>query len=507
MKKVRVRFAPSPTGPLHMGGVRTALFNYLFAKKHNGDFLLRIEDTDQTRFVEGAEEYIIEALKWCNIEPAEGVGYGGEYGPYKQSERRDIYKKYCAQLIDSGWAYYAFDTPEELDKARKDAEAVNSVFTYNQASRMQLNNSLVLDEETVQSWIKADKPYVVRFKLPVDETVAINDLVRGNVSFNTNDLDDKVLFKSDGLPTYHLANVVDDYLMKISHVIRGEEWLPSLPLHVLLYRALGWEEERPEFAHLPLILKPVGQGKLSKRDGDKLGFPVFPLLWKDAKTGESARGYREDGYFADAFVNMLALLGWNPGTEQEIFTLDELAEIFSIERVGKSGSKFDPEKTKWFNHQYLIKKDDAELAELYLPILNQKGFTPTIQQVTEVVGLVKERVNFVSELWEQTHFFFEAPTSYDAKTVKKRWKSETYEQMRNLAVLVSEIYDFSVENTEITIKHWIAESNLNMGAIMNAFRLAIVGEGKGPHMFDIIHIIGKEETIARLNRAIETIEI
>ncbi len=504
MNKVRVRFAPSPTGPLHMGGVRTALFNYLFAKKNNGEFIVRIEDTDQTRFVPGAEAYIMEALQWCGITPVEGPGIGGAYAPYRQSERKEMYLQFSQQLIDAGWAYYAFDTPEELDQKRKEAEANKEVFVYNQASRNTLNNSLYLGMEKAEALIQAGTPYVVRFKMPENETVEITDLVRGKVSFKTNDLDDKVLFKGDGLPTYHLANVVDDYKMQISHVIRGEEWLPSLPLHALLYKALGWENERPEFAHLPLILKPVGKGKLSKRDGDKMGFPVFPLQWEDPQTNTISAGYREEGYFPDAFVNMLALLGWNPGTEQEIFSLEELGELFSLERVGKSGSRFDPEKTKWFNHQYLIQKEDGQLAQLFAEqVLSPKGIVADSATVEKVVGMVKERVNFVSEMWGQASFFFEAPTEYDAKTAKKRWKEDTPALMSDLIKVLEGIEEFTPENTEELVKNWIQEQELNMGAVMNAFRLAIVGAGRGPHMFDIISLIGKEETIARISTAIE----
>lgn len=502
MSKVRVRFAPSPTGTLHMGGVRTALFNYLFAKRHGGDFLLRIEDTDQTRYVEGAEEYIIESLKWCGITPDEGFSVGGDLGPYRQSERADIYRKYAMQLVESGHAYYAYDTPEEMDAIRAEYEAEKKTFTYNNETRKSLKNSLALSDAEANSIMATGAPFVVRFKMPENETVSINDAIRGNVSFNTNDLDDKVLFKSDGLPTYHLANIVDDYLMQISHVIRGEEWLPSLPLHALLYKALGWEENTPVFAHLPLILKPVGKGKLSKRDGDKLGFPVFPLEWKDPKTGDISMGYREQGYLPDAFVNMLAFLGWNPGTEQEIFTMEELAQAFSLEKVGKAGAKFDPEKTKWFNHQYLTATADDVLADMYLPILEEKGISTDKAFVTEIVGLVKERVTFVSELWDQSSFFFEAPTEYDAKVVKKRWKNQIPSHIANLNELLKGIEDFSSENTEATVKQWISDNEIGMGAIMNAFRLAVVGAGKGPHLFDIIAMIGKEATVSRLEKAL-----
>ncbi|MFB6342266.1 glutamate--tRNA ligase [Saccharicrinis sp. FJH62] len=505
MSTVRVRFAPSPTGPLHMGGVRTALFNYLFAKKNNGTFVLRIEDTDQNRFVPGAEEYIIESLKWCGISPEEGVGFGnGSFGPYRQSERRAIYKEYSEKLVNSGWAYYAFDTPEELNNIRSSYEAGKKTFIYNHTSRGSLKNSLTLSDDEVKAKISAGEAYVVRFKMPENEIVTISDIVRGDVTFNTGDLDDKILFKADGLPTYHLANVVDDYLMQISHVIRGEEWLPSLPLHALLYRAFGWEDKRPEFAHLPLILKPVGQGKLSKRDGDKMGFPVFPLQWTDTN-GETSSGYREDGYLPEAFINMLALLGWNPGTDQEIFSLEELSQIFTLERVGKSGSKFDPEKTKWFNHQYLVNLDNHSIADLYMPLLKEKGISVDQDKLAFICGLVKERATFIKDLWEQSSFFFEAPESYDEKTVRKRWKEQTPDLMQQLISVLEKVEIFDTEHTEEAVKNWITENELGMGAIMNAFRLAIVGEGKGPHMFDIIAILGKEETIRRLKKAIEVL--
>lgn len=506
MKNVRVRFAPSPTGPLHMGGVRTALFNYLFAKKNNGTFILRIEDTDQTRYVEGAEKYIIEALSWCGIKPDEGIGFGdGEYGPYRQSERKAIYKEYSKKLIDGGRAYYAFDTPDELSAIRTLYEAEKKTFVYNQNTRKELNNSLALSKDAVNAKIAKGEPYVVRFKMPENETVSITDCVRGEVSFNTDDLDDKILFKADGLPTYHLANVVDDYLMKITHVIRGEEWLPSLPLHTLLYKALGWESDRPEFAHLPLILKPMGKGKLSKRDGDKLGFPVFPLQWTDPKTGEISSGYREDGYLPEAFVNMLALLGWNPGNEQEIFSLEDLGHLFSLDRVGRSGSKFDPEKTKWFNHQYLASMDDGKLAELFMPMLHEKGIEADLKQVAHICGLVKERATFISDLWDQSSFFFEAPTEYHEKTVRKRWKEQTPGLMQQLIDVLKNTETFDAAHTEAAVKEWITKNELGMGAIMNAFRLAIVGEGKGPHMFDIIAVLGKDETVKRLKKAIEVL--
>ncbi len=506
-RKVRVRFAPSPTGPLHMGGVRTALFNYLFAKKHNGDFLLRIEDTDQTRYVPGAEDYIIESLKWCGITIDEGVTVGGDYGPYRQSERKAMYKQYAEQLIASGNAYYAFDTAEELDDIRKQFEAEKKNFIYNHETRGQLNNSLNLSEEEVQKRIEAGEPYVVRFKMPVGEELQLNDEIRGRVVFASSNLDDKVLFKSDGMPTYHLANVVDDYLMKISHVIRGEEWLPSMPLHVLLYKTLGWEADMPKFAHLPLILKPVGKGKLSKRDGDKMGFPVFPLLWTNPENGDTASGYRESGYFPEAFINMLAFLGWNPGTEQEIFSLEELSQVFSLERVGKSGSKFDPEKTKWYNHQYLIRKTDEEIAEMFShEVLAPKNINADKAMAAKVCGMVKDRVNFVRELWEQVDFFFEAPATFDAKTIKKAWKEDTPNLMKELKEVVANIDDFSSANTETIVKEWVTSKEIGFGKVMTPFRLAMVGAGKGPHLFDIIEILGKEETISRLNFAIENIQ-
>ncbi|RKE00200.1 glutamate--tRNA ligase [Marinifilum flexuosum] len=506
-KKVRVRFAPSPTGPLHMGGVRTALFNYLFARKHNGEFLLRIEDTDQTRYVPGAEDYIVEALKWCGITIDEGATVGGEYGPYRQSERKPMYREYADKLIASGDAYYAFDTPEELDAIRKKCEEEKKTFIYNHETRENLNNSLALPAEEVQRKIDAGEAYVVRFKMPVGEELHMDDEIRGHVVFNTSTLDDKVLFKSDGMPTYHLANVVDDYLMKISHVIRGEEWLPSMPLHVLLYRQLGWGEDMPKFAHLPLILKPVGKGKLSKRDGDKLGFPVFPLLWTDPKSNDISSGYREDGYFPEAFVNMLAFLGWNPGIEQEIFSMEELSQAFSLERVNKSGAKFDPEKTKWYNRQYLVNKSDEEIGSLFTKeVLTAKEIEADQAVVNRVCGMVKDRVDFIAELWDQVNFFFEAPKEYDAKTVKKGWKADTPELMTELKGILEGIEDFSSANTEEVVKEWITSKEIGFGKVMNPFRLAMVGAGKGPHMFDIIEILGKEETIARLDFAMENIK-
>lgn len=504
-QKIRVRFAPSPTGPLHIGGVRTALYNYLFAKKNGGKIILRIEDTDQNRFVKGAEKYIIESFSWCGIEFDEGVLEGGPYGPYRQSERKEIYKDYALELVRKGHAYYAFDTPSELDDLRKQYELEKKTFIYNAVERDHLKNSLALDIKTVDELLSDQMPYVIRFKIPQNITIVMHDLVRGTVEVNSNVLDDKILFKSDGMPTYHLANIVDDHLMEVSHVIRGEEWLPSLPLHVLLYNAFEWK--LPEFVHLPLLLKPEGNGKLSKRDGDRLGFPVFPLEWKDPESGEVSSGYREDGYFPDAFVNMLALLGWNPGTDQEIFSLKELTEAFSIERVGKSGSKFDPEKAKWFNHQYLINKEDAELALLFIPVLESKGIQNTnLSYVTEVVGLVKERANFVTDFWKDASFFFIGPDQYDGKAVKKRWKDTSTDDMNELKLVLQEITDFSSLHVEESVKQWIESRELNLGAVMNAFRLLIVGALRGPHLFDIVAMIGKQETLNRMNDGIPVID-
>ncbi len=495
-KNIRVRFAPSPTGPLHIGGVRTALYNYLFAKKNGGKFILRIEDTDQTRFVQGAEDYILEAFDWCGIEFDEGVSKGGPFGPYKQSERKAMYKAYADELITKGMAYYAFDTPEELTDLRKQYESEKKTFTYNASVRQKLNNSLSLSAEETKRLLENNTPYVVRFKMPDNRLIVMNDLIRGKVEVNSAVLDDKILFKSDGMPTYHLANVVDDHLMEISHVIRGEEWLPSMPLHVLLYEAFGWAA--PEFAHLPLLLKPDGKGKLSKRDGDRLGFPVFPLQWNDPKSGETTRGYREDGYFPEAFINMLALLGWNPGDEREIFSLDELADAFSIERVGKSGSRFDPEKARWFNHQYMMKKSNEELTDLFMPILTEKGIMAEGDFVVQVIGLIKERAHFVHEFWNQADFFFRAPEEFDAKAVKKRWKAASYDQMNELKNLLAAVDNFSSENLEAVVKSWIEEKEYGMGVVMNAFRLIIVGALKGPHLFDIVALLGQEETLRRM---------
>jgi len=503
MDKVRVRFAPSPTGPLHMGGVRTALFNYLFARKHKGSMVLRIEDTDQNRYVKGAEEYIMESLAWCGIEIDEGIREGGKFGPYRQSERSDIYRQFATQLIDSGWAYYAFDTPDQLNKLREEAESNKETFTYNHAVRNNLDNSLNIGIEAARKRIDKGDHYVVRFKMPDNEDIRIHDMIRGDLSFQSANLDDKVLFKSDGLPTYHLANIVDDHLMEISHVIRGEEWLPSLPLHVMLYKALSWET--PAFAHLPLILKPTGKGKLSKRDGDKLGFPVFPIEWTP-ETGDTARGYREDGYYPEAFVNMLALLGWNPGTEQELFSMDELTDQFDINKVNKAGARFDPEKAKWFNHQYLIQKSNDEITREFKPILENKGHHMEMDSLTHLVGLVKERVSFVHELWEQVDFIFEAPQEYHKKFFKKAIKKDTPQIMQQIRSLLADQEDFTSTTLENAVKNWIESQELGFGKVMNPLRLALVGEGKGPHVFDILEILGKEESLSRLDALIKTIE-
>ncbi len=505
-QKVRVRFAPSPTGALHLGGVRTALFNYLFARRHGGDFLLRIEDTDQARYVPGAEEYIIESLKWCGLTVDEGVGAGGDCGPYRQSERKAIYKEYALQLVESGNAYYSFDTAEELDALRKDCETKGETFIYNAKSRGNLKNSLHMEPEEVKQLLASGAPYVIRFKMPENEELLLHDIIRGEVHFNSSLLDDKVLYKSDGMPTYHLANIVDDHLMRITHVIRGEEWLPSLPLHVLLYRAFGWEDTMPRFAHLPLILKPVGNGKLSKRDGNKMGFPVFPMEFTDPATGEKWHGYKEDGYFPEAFINMLALLGWNPGTEQEIFTLEELAQLFSLEHVNKSGARFNPDKAKWFNHKYLIAKPDAELADLIAPYLQADGLAYDKPKVERICALMKERYNFVSELYEDCRFFFVAPTEYVEKDAKKYWKDDAPALMRELTELLKSIDDYSFANTEKIISAWITEKELGFGKVMNPFRVAIIGAAKGPHMFDVMEIIGKEETIRRMEKALEAMK-
>ena len=502
--QVRVRFAPSPTGPLHIGGVRTALYNYLFAKQQGGKFILRIEDTDSKRFVEGAENYIEEAFEWLGLPFDEGPLAGGKDGPYKQSERKGIYKQYVAKLLDNEAAYIAYDTPEELDAKRNE---INN-FQYDASTRMQMRNSLSLSVEEIEKQIAEDVPYVVRIKVEPNIDITVNDLIRGEVVINSSVLDDKVIFKSsDELPTYHLANIVDDHLMRITHVIRGEEWLPSAPLHVWMYQSLGWEDTMPQFAHLPLLLKPEGSGKLSKRDGDRLGFPVFPLAWTDPETNEVSTGYRESGYLPHAVINFLALLGWNPGHDEEIMSLEKMIELFSFEKCSKSGAKFDAEKAKWFNHEYIQQTSNVELEKLLRPVLDAKNIIVSEEFAQKVIGLVKNRAYFIEDLWEQGNFFFEAPTNYDEKTVKKRWKEDTPQQMTELIKLIEELDDFSSENQESVVKDWIESNEFHMGKIMNAFRLALVGEGKGPHIFDITSLIGKEETINRLEKAIKTIHL
>ncbi|MBQ0770098.1 MAG: glutamate--tRNA ligase [Bizionia sp.] len=500
-KNVRVRFAPSPTGPLHIGGVRTALFNYLFAKKHNGTFVLRIEDTDQNRFVEGAEKYIIDSLNWCNIPYDEGPGKEGTCGPYKQSERKHLYKKYADELIESGNAYYAFDTPEALDLHRKDHESKGKTFIYNWHNREKLSNSLSLTAQEVKTKLEAGDEYVIRFKSPQDETLHLKDIIRGNIKIDTNILDDKVLFKSDGMPTYHLANIVDDHLMDISHVIRGEEWLPSLALHIQLYTAFGWEA--PEFAHLPLILKPTGKGKLSKRDGDKLGFPVFPLEYTSPE-GEVSKGYKEEGYFAEAVLNFLAFLGWNPGTEQELFDLDGLVKAFELERVNKAGARFDPDKIKWFNHHYMQEQNDEAIAEEFQK-QHQELATIDVNYIALVVGLVKERATFISDLWELSSYFFVAPTSYDEKASKKAFKEDTKDLMLQLVDVISNNLDFEVDTLQTEIKGWITDNNISFGKIMMPLRLALVGALQGPDVFEIMYMIGKQETLQRIDKVIATL--
>ena len=501
-RKVRVRFAPSPTGALHIGGVRTALYNYLFARKHNGELVFRIEDTDSTRFVPGAEEYILESFHWLGIQFDEGVSFGGKYGPYRQSERRDIYKKYVDQLLAAGKAYIAFDTPEELEQKRQEIQN----FQYDAKTRMMMRNSLTMSPSEVTALIEDGQQYVVRFKIDPGREILVNDMIRGEVRVKSDILDDKVLYKSaDELPTYHLANIVDDHLMEISHVIRGEEWLPSAPLHVLLYEAFGWQDTMPRFAHLPLLLKPEGKGKLSKRDGDRLGFPVFPLEWHDPKTGEVSSGYRESGYFPEAVVNFLALLGWNPGTEQEIFTLDQLVEAFDITRCSKAGAKFDYQKGIWFNHEYILMKSNEEIAQLFAPIVANNGVDESLERVTEVVRMMKDRVSFVKELWPLCSFFFIPPTEYDEKTVKKRWKEDSAQTLSELCNLLGSLDDFSLEHQEQVVHAWIEEKELKLGNVMNAWRLALVGEGKGPGMFDISAFLGKEETIRRTKRAVDVL--
>lgn len=505
-QNIRVRFAPSPTGPLHIGGLRTALFNYLFAKKHGGTFIMRIEDTDQTRFVPGAEDYIVESLEWCGLIPDESPGKGGGFGPYRQSERKDLYGEYAMELILKGHAYYAFDTPEELESLRKEQEAKGETFVYDARVRESLNNSLTMDDKTVKESIASGMPYVVRFKFESNQEIEMHDLVRGEVSVNSSTLDDKILFKSDGMPTYHLANVVDDNLMAISHVIRGEEWLPSLPLHVSLYRAFGWEHLMPQFAHLPLILKPTGKGKLSKRDGEKGGFPVFPLDWKDPGSGVVSPGYREEGYQAEACINLLALLGWNPGTEKELFTLEELISEFQIEKVGRSGSRFDPEKAKWFNHQHLQMMSEDKMVAAFQKVFKSNGIHCDRGRLETLIPIIKPRINFIHEVWDQSWFFFNAPSSFDPGVIKKRWKEDTSQKMNLLSEALQDCEPFTIDSVESVVKGLIQENDWGMGAIMNAWRLLLVGAAKGPGLFDLAVFLGKEEVIARIKNGIEQIE-
>tara|TARA_Y100001968_G_scaffold312804_1_gene336354 strand:- start:795 stop:2318 length:1524 start_codon:yes stop_codon:yes gene_type:complete len=506
MSKVRVRFAPSPTGPLHIGGVRTALYNYLFAKNQGGKLILRIEDTDQKRFVRGAEEYIISSLKWCGIDFDESIIDGGDYGPYRQSERKDIYLPYAEQLIRDGFAYYAFDSSEELENMRQSMkEAGVSSPQYNAITRTTMQNSLSLSDDEVKKRISQGDPYVIRIKMPRNEEIKLHDIIRGWVVVNTNNLDDKVIFKSDGMPTYHLANVVDDYLMKISHVIRGEEWLPSAPLHILLYRYLGWQDNTPEFAHLPLILKPDGNGKLSKRDGDRLGFPVFPTKWENHETNEISVGYKEEGYIPEAFVNMLVFLGWNPGTPQEIFSMKELCKEFSLDRVGKSGAKFDFEKTKWFNQQYLRLKSKEELAKSLQEILEINGLDFNINYIENVCQQLKERATFIHDMWEEGKYYFIAPTSYDKKTIQKKWKEDTSSLLEEFKNKIENISEFSSENIEKEFKSYLEEKEIGMGRLLPVFRVSITGIGMGPSLFEIASLLGKDETVHRMETALKKI--
>ncbi|RLD58559.1 MAG: glutamate--tRNA ligase [Bacteroidetes bacterium] len=505
-QNIRVRFAPSPTGPLHIGGLRTALFNYLFARKNGGVFILRIEDTDQTRYVEGAEDYIKGALDWCGLTPDEGPGQGGGFGPYRQSERKDQYQRYAMQLLESGHAYYAFDTPEELDSMRKEYEARGETFVYDARVRESLKNSLTMQAPEVEEKIASGTPYVIRFRFEPNKEIVMQDMVRGEVVFSTSTLDDKILFKSDGMPTYHLANVVDDNLMAISHVIRGEEWLPSLPLHVSLYSAFGWEHLMPKFAHLPLILKPTGKGKLSKRDGEKGGFPVFPLEWKDPISGEISPGYREEGYLPEGCINMLALLGWNPGTEQELFSLDELIKEFQLEKVGRSGSRFDPEKTLWFNHQHIQLMTDKKLIPAFQSVLKAHNVNIDDNRLALLVPIIKPRIDFFHEVWEESWIFFQAPDAYDPDVVKKRWKEDTPGKMELLAESLEKCEPFTAESIELQVKQVITSNEWGMGAIMNAWRLLLVGAAKGPGLFDLAAFLGKDEVIKRMKTGINEIK-
>ncbi len=503
-RRVRTRFAPSPTGPLHMGGVRTALFTFLFAKKQGGDFILRVEDTDQTRYVPGAEEYIIEALDWCGIKIDEGVSVGGPYAPYRQSERKKqgIYLKYAEQLVNDGNAYYAFDTSEELDEMRKRLEAAKVASPqYNAVTRQSMKNSLSLSEDEVRKLLESGVPRVIRLKVPRNEEIRFHDIIRGWVVVNSAQVDDKVLLKSDGMPTYHLAHIVDDYLMEITHAVRGEEWLPSAPAHILINRYLGWEKIMPLYAHLPLLLKPDGNGKLSKRDGDRLGFPVFPTEWKDPVSGEISSGYREKGYFPDAFVNMLALLGWNPGNNQELFSMEELIEAFSFERVSKSGAKFDPEKAKWFNQQYLRKRADADLADMFIPVLEEKGIKAERSYVEKVCKLMKEKAHFVNEFWSLGSYFFIAPDTYDTEVVKKRWNDSSKQFIAALVTAFQSTESFTATETETVFKATAEKLEIGSGSVMQMLRVCISGVGGGPHLFDVVELLGKKEVIKRLETA------
>lgn len=506
MSGIRVRFAPSPTGPLHIGGLRTALYNYLFAKKQGGAFVLRIEDTDQNRFVEGAEEYIMEALKWSGIHWDEGPDSGGPHAPYRQSERREIYRQYAIQLIESGKAYYAFDSPEELeDMRRRMGNQASGNPQYDSQTRMQMKNALSLPPAEVAARLESGDPYVVRFKMPEQEQIEVADVVRGRVRADSRLLDDKVLFKSDGMPTYHLANVVDDYLMEITHVIRGEEWLPSAPLHVMLYRSFGWEERMPQFAHLPLLLKPDGQGKLSKRDGERLGFPVFPLQWTDPFSGETLSGFRESGYLPQAFINLLAFLGWNPGTDQEIFSMQELTQAFSLERVIRSGARFDPEKARWFNHRYIQQMPLKDLAAALLEIAEEQGHDLDSEKAETICSLVRERLHFLHELWQQAGFFMEPPLAFDEQFAKKKWKAQSGSHMASLAHQLARLEDFGPGEIQDCLQSFMDREGLGAGAIMPPLRLALVGRGMGPEIKDIMAVLGKEESLRRIQAAIQNL--
>ena len=506
MSKVRVRFAPSPTGPLHIGGVRTALYNYLFAKKNGGKMILRIEDTDQKRYVDGAEQYILDSLEWCGIHLDESIIHGGKYGPYRQSQRKEIYRPYAEQLVNNGFAYYAFDTAEELTLMRERMKKAGVTSPqYNSVTRSTMKNSLSLSDDEVKKRLNNEEPYVIRIKMPRNQEVKLFDVIRGWVVVNTNKMDDKVIFKSDGMPTYHLANVVDDYLMKISHVIRGEEWLPSAPLHVLLYEYLGWKSQQPQFAHLPLLLKPDGNGKLSKRDGDRLGFPVFPLNWKNPETGEISLGYKEGGYLPEAFINMLAFLGWNPGTPQEIFSIDDLCETFTLDRVGKSGAKFDFDKTKWFNQQYLRSKSKLELAEMLQVILKKNDISAEINYVANVCQQLKERATFIKDMWSEGKYYFQPPKSYDDKVIRKKWDNDIKDFLNELKIELTELVDFSAENIETVFKLFLEKKKIKMGVLLPVLRVSLTGLAMGPSLFNIAELIGKKETLFRIDTAIKKI--